>query len=81
MDNSRFDHFVVQIVSFSGSFSDSGENGIPSVFFGDIVNQFLNEHGFSDSGSSEESNFTSSRIGSHQIDNFNTGDQNLLSRF
>ncbi len=48
--------------------------------FGDVVNQFLDEHGFSDSGSSEKPDFTSSGIRSQQIHNLNLQVNYLNSR-
>lgn len=59
-DNSGFYHFVIQIISLSGSFSDSSEDGIPSVSLCHVVDQLLNKHGFSDSCSSEKPDFSSS---------------------
>jgi len=40
---------------------------------GDVIDKFLNEHCFSDSSTSEESNFSSSCVGSQQIDDLDTG--------
>jgi len=71
-DHLRVDHLVVQIISLSGSLSDSGEDGVPSVLLGDVVNQLHDEHSLADSGSSEKSNFTSSSVRSKKINNLNT---------
>ena len=71
---------MVKIVSFSGAFSHTCEHGVTSMSFGDVVNQFLDEHGFSDSGSSEKPDFTSSGIRSQQIHNLNLQVSYLNSR-
>jgi len=48
--------------------------------FGNVIDKFLNKDSFSDSGSSEETNFSSSGIRGQKIDNFNTGNQEFSSR-
>jgi hypothetical protein len=35
---------------------------------GDVVNQLLNEHSLSDTGSSEETDLSSTGVGSQQVD-------------
>jgi hypothetical protein len=70
---------MIQVISLSCSLSDSGEHGVPTVSLSDIVNQLLNKHGLADSGTSEESNFTTSSVRGQQIDHFNTGDQQFSS--
>lgn len=80
IDDSEGLHFFVQIVTFSGSLSDPCENRISSVGCGDVVNQFHDKDCFSDSGSSEKTNFSSSGIWGQEVDHFNTSDQKLLFR-
>jgi hypothetical protein len=43
------------------------------VFLGDIVNQFLDQYGFANAGSSEESYFSSPGVWSDQVDNLDSG--------
>lgn len=76
-DDAVFDHFVVEIVAFSGPFADSGEHGVTSVISGDLVDQFHNKHGLADSGSAEESDLSSSGVGGEKVDNLDAGDQQL----
>ena len=78
-DNLELSHFVVEIVSFSGPLSDSGEHRVTTVGLGDVVNQFHNKHGLSDSGSSEKSDLTSSCVRGKEIDDLDSGDQELLA--
>ena len=46
---------------------------------GDVVDQLLNQYGLSDSGSSEESNLSSSSVGSEKIDDLDSGLENFGS--
>lgn len=46
---------------------------------GDVVDEFHDEHGLSDSCSSEQSDFSSLGVGGHQVDDLDTGDQNFVT--
>lgn len=46
---------------------------------GDVVDEFHDEHGLSDSGSSEQSDLSSLGVGGHQVDDLDTGDQNFVT--
>ena len=44
-------------------------------------NQLLDEHGLTDTGTTEETNFTTTGVGGKQVDDLDTSDENLgLSR-
>lgn len=47
---------------------------------GDVVDKFLNKHSLSDTGTSEETNFTTSGVGSQQVDDLNTSDEDISTR-
>jgi len=68
---------VVQIVTLTGTLSDTSKDRVTSVVLGDVVDQLLNEHSLSDTGTSEETNLTTTSIGSEQVDDLDTGDENL----
>jgi len=68
---------VVQIVTLTGTLSDTSENGVTSVVLGNVVDQLLNEHSLSDTGTSEETNLTTTGIGGEQVDDLDTGNENL----
>jgi hypothetical protein len=70
-------HFVVQIVTLTGSLSDTSEDGVTTVCLGDVVDQLLNEHSLSDTGSSEKTNLSTTSVWGQQIDDLDTSDQNL----
>lgn len=57
-------HFVVQIVTLTGSLTDTGEDGVTTVSLGDVVDKFLNEHSLSDTGTTEQTNLTTTSVGS-----------------
>lgn len=74
-DDPSGDHFMIQIISFSGSFSDSCEYRVTTMSSGHIVDKFLNEDSLSYTGSSEESDLSSLSIRSQKIDDLDTSDK------
>ena len=88
-DDSGFNHFVVQIVAFSGAFTDTCEYGVTTMGLCDVVlsqlrtrrmyNQFLDKYGFSDTGTAKETNFTASSVWGEEIDDFDTSFENFGS--
>jgi peptide chain release factor 1 len=44
---------------------------------GDVVDEFLNQHGLSDTGTAEETNFTATGIGGKEIDDLDAGFEDL----
>ena len=47
---------------------------------GDVVDELLNQDGLSDTGTSEETNLSTTGVGSKKVDNLDTGFENLSSR-
>lgn len=45
--------------------------------FGDVVNEFLDQNGLSNTGTSEETNFATTGVGSEEVDNLDTSLQHL----
>lgn len=72
-------HFVVQIVTLTGTLADTGEDGVTTVSLGDVVDQLLDEDGLADTGTTEQTNLSTTSVGSQEIDDLDTGDQNLSS--
>ena len=64
--------------TFTGTFPDPCEHGIPTVVHRNVVNQLHDDHGFADPCSTEQSNFTTLGIGGQEIDDFDAGDQDFL---
>jgi hypothetical protein len=72
INDTGFNHFVVEIVTFTGSLSDTSEHGVTTMGLGDIVNKLHDEYGFTDTSTTEESNLSSSSVGSKEINNLDT---------
>ena len=46
---------------------------------GDVVDELLDEHSLADTGTTEETNLSTTSVGSKEIDNLDTGLENLSS--
>lgn len=93
LDDRGFLHFVVQIVTLTSSLTDTGEDGVTTMGFGNVVlnlvsprslcssmtthNQLLDKHGLADTGTTEETNLSTTSIRSQKIDDLDTGDENF----
>ena len=71
IDHPGFDKFVVKVVSFAGALAHAAKHGHTTVGFSDVVDEFLNQHGFAHTGTTEQTDFTTPTVGSEQIDNLN----------
>ena len=68
---------MVQIVTLTGSLADTGEDGVTTVSLGDVVDKLLNEDGLADTGTTEQTNLSTTGVGGEQVDDLDTGDENL----
>ena len=73
----RFDEFVIEVVAFAGALADAGEHRIAAMRLGDIVDQFLDQHGLADAGAAEQADLAALGVRREQIDDLDAGDQNL----
>ena len=78
LDDSSLNHFVVQIVSFTSTLTNTGENGISSVVHGNVVDKFHDNNCFSDTGSSEQTNFSSFGVRGQKVNNLDSSYKNIL---
>ena len=78
LDDAGFYHLTQEVVAFPRPLADSGKHGESVVFLGDIVNQLLDQHGLSYTGSTEQTDFSTFQIGFQQIDHLDTGKQHFL---
>mmetsp|Transcript_32191 Transcript_32191/g.44139 ORF Transcript_32191/g.44139 Transcript_32191/m.44139 type:complete len:216 (+) Transcript_32191:922-1569(+) len=76
-DTSLF-HFVVQIISFTSSLTDTSKNRETTVSFRNIVDQFHNQDSFSDTSTTKQTNLTSLSVRGQQVNNLNSSDQNFI---
>jgi peptide chain release factor 1 len=72
-------HFVVQIVTLTGTLADTGEDGVTTVSLSDVVDELLDEHSLADTSTAEETNLSTTSVGSEKIDDLDTSLQNLGS--
>ena len=77
-DDTSLNHLVVQVISLTGSLSDSGKDGVTSMSLGDVVDQFHDQDSLADSSTTKETNLTSLGIRGKEVDNLDTSDKNLL---
>ena len=70
---------MVQIVTLTGTLTDTGEDGVTTVGLGDVVDELLDEDGLADTGTAEETNLSTTGVGGKEIDDLDTGDENLGS--
>jgi len=70
-------HLVVQIVTLTGTLADTGEDGVTTVGLCDVVDQLLNEDGLADTGTTEETNLSTTGVGSEKVDDLDTSNENL----
>ena len=79
--NAAFGHFAVKIVALTGAFANAGKNRIAVMGGSDVINQFLNQHGFADTGTTEQTDFAALCIGADQVNDLDAGFQQFRRRF
>jgi hypothetical protein len=72
-----FDHFVVEIVTFTGAFTDAREHRNTAVQLRDVIDQLHDDDGLADAGATERSDLTTLQEGADQIDDLDAGGQDL----
>jgi len=71
---------VVEIVSFTGTLSDTGKDRETSVGLCDVVDELHNQDCLSDTGTSKETNLSTLDVGGEEIDDLDTRDKHLTAR-
>ena len=72
-----FDELVIQVVAFAGALADAGEHRITTMRLGDVVDQFLNQHGLADAGAAEQADLAALGVRRQEIDDLDAGDENF----
>ena len=72
-----FDELVIEVVAFAGALADAGEHRVTAVRLGDVVDQFLNQHGLADAGAAEQADLAALGVGREQVDDLDAGDENF----
>ena len=78
--DARLLHFEPQVVPFARALAHTRENRNAAMLHGDVVNQFLNQHRFANTRSSEQPDFPALQIRLDQVHHFNSGLEHLESR-
>lgn len=77
LNNGSLLHFVVQIVTLTGSLTDTSEDRVTTVGLGDVVDELLNKHSLADTSTTEQTNLSTTGVGGKKIDNLDTSGKNL----
>ncbi len=68
LDNIGLDHFVEEVVTFTSTLTDASEDGVTTVFEGDVVDQFLDDDRLTDAGTTEETDLTTTSVRGEEVD-------------
>ena len=66
---------MIEVVAFAGALADAGEHRDAAVALGDVVDQFLDQHGLADAGAAEQADLAALRVGREQVDDLDAGDE------
>ena len=69
------DELVIEVVAFAGALADAGEHRVAAMGLGDVVNEFLDQHGLADAGAAEQADLAALGIGREQVDDLDAGDE------
>eukprot|EP00049_Salpingoeca_infusionum_P017038 m.351566 g.351566 ORF g.351566 m.351566 type:complete len:400 (-) comp16279_c0_seq1:777-1976(-) len=72
VNDTTLDHFVVEIVTLTGTLTDTCEHGETSVGSGDVVDKLHDEHSLSDTGTTKETNLSTLGVWGEEVDNLDT---------
>ncbi len=73
LDNAALGHFVIQVITLTGTLTNAGEDGIAIVGGGDVVDQLLNQNGLTHACAAEQADLAALGIGADQVDDLNAG--------
>ena len=68
---------MVQVIAFAGAFADARKHRIAAMAFGDIVDQFHDQHGLAHARAAEQADLAALGIGRQQVHHLDAGDQNF----
>ena len=76
-NNTGLDHFAVEIVTLTGTLTDSCEERVAAVALGDVVDELHDDDGLADASATESAHLAALGEGTDQIDDLDAGLQNL----
>lgn len=53
-DDTRYDHFMVQVISFARSLSDTSKHRVPTMSFSYVVDQFHDKYSLADTSTTKQ---------------------------
>ncbi len=80
VDNACIGHFVVEVVTFTGTLTHAGEHGQTRVLLGDVVDQFQHVHGLAHTRAAEQADLTAFGERTNQVDHLDAGFQQVNRR-
>jgi peptide chain release factor 1 len=77
VDNARLGHFVDQVVTLTGTLTDTGEHGNTVVVVGHAVDHFLDQNGLANTCTTEQTDLSTLHIRGQEVDRLDTGLEHL----
>ncbi len=71
---------MVEVVTFTGTFTHTGEYGQTAVLLGDVVDQFHHVHGLAHTGATEQTHLTTLGERTNQVNHLDAGFQQVNGR-
>ena len=75
-----FFHLGPEVISLTGTLSDSGKDRVSAMLCGNVADQFLDQHGLAHAGAAEETNLAAFCVRRQKVDDFNSCLQDLHHR-
>jgi hypothetical protein len=66
--NTGLAHFGVEVVTFTCALTHAGEDGVSAMAFGNVIDEFHDDDGLSDAGTTEGADFSALGEGTNKID-------------
>jgi len=71
---------VIEVVALASTFTNTGKHRVAAVLFSDVVDQLHQRHGLADTGTTEQANLAALGYRHNQVDNLDTGLEQLRCR-
>src|SRR5690606_32692639 len=77
VEHAGFFHFVVQVVTFTSTLTNTGKHRVSTVEFCNVINKLGNKDGLTNTSTSEETSFTTLYNRGDEVNRLNTSFKNL----
>ncbi len=68
---------MIEVVAFAGTLTHAGEHGVTAVRLGDVVDEFLDEHGLAHAGAAEEADLAALGVRREKVHDLDAGDEDF----